>query len=75
MLKGDEVTDLYDINVKLIHWTTLFLNAVDRYAPLKVRMKKMSRDDDWIDSELWSLMKPRNYYRKRHFKTHVHTAG
>lgn len=61
-----------DVNDKLSYWMTLFLSVFDRHAPLmKVRMKKKSQDDDWIDSELWSLMRSRNYYRKKHRKTHA----
>ena len=61
-----------DVNDKLSYWMTLFLSVVDRHAPLmKVRMKKKSQDDDWINSELWSLMRTRNYYRKKHRKTHA----
>ena len=59
-----------DIIDKLSFWMTLFFSFVDRHAPLmKVRMKKKSQDDDWINSELRSPMRTRNYYRKKHHKT------
>ena len=55
-----------DVNDKLSYWMTLFLSVVDRHAPLmKVRLKKKSQDDDWIDSELRSLMRTRNYHIRR----------
>ena len=61
-----------DVNDTLSYWMTLFFSVVDRHAPLmKVRMKKKSQDDDWIDSELRSLMRTRNYHRKKHRKTHA----
>ena len=61
-----------DVNDTLSYWMTLLLSVVDRHAPLmKVRMKKKSQDDDWIDSELRSLMRTRNYHRKKHRKTHA----
>ena len=68
-----QAMDMFDnVNDKLSYWMTLFLSVVDRHAPLmKVRLKKRSQDDDWIDSELQSLMRTRNYYRKKHCKTHA----
>ena len=48
----------------------LLLSIVDKHAPLiKVRIRNKNQDDDWIDSELRSLMRSRNYYRKKHRKT------
>ena len=59
-----------DVNDKLSYWMTLFLSVIDKHAPLmKVRMKTKNQDDDWIDSGLRSLMRTRNYYRKKHRKT------
>ena len=56
-----------DVNDKLSYWMTLFLSVIDKHAPLmKVRMKTKNQDDDWIDSGLQSLMRTRNYYRKKH---------
>ena len=66
-----QVMDSFDdVNDKLSYWMTLFLSVVDKHAPLmKVRMKTKNQDDDWIDSGLRSLMRSRNYYRKKHRKT------
>ena len=37
---------------------------------MKVRVKQNGSCDDWIDSELQSLMQTRNYSRKKHLRTH-----
>ena len=56
-----------DVNDKLNYWKTLFLSVVNRDAPLiKVRIRNKNQDCDWIDSELRSLMRSRNYYKKKH---------
>jgi len=62
-----EVAD--DIDEKWESWKKLFFDVVDSHAPLKkVRVKK--DQVDWIDAELRSLMRSRNYYRREYHKSH-----
>jgi len=62
-----EVAD--DIDEKWESWKRLFFDVVDSHAPLKkVRVKK--DQVDWIDAELRSLMRSRNYYRREYHKSH-----
>ena len=63
-----QVMDTFDdVDDKLTYWMTIFLNVVDKHAPLiKVRMKRKNQDDNWINSELRSLMRSRNYFRKKY---------
>lgn len=67
-----QVMGIFDhIDDKWSYWKSLFLNVIDSHAPLmKVRVKQSGSCDDWIDSELRSLMRTRNYYHKKHQRTH-----
>ena len=57
-----------DVNDMWYYWKSLFLDVLDKHALLKVR-RKMRGNDDWLDSGLRSLMRSRNYYRRKHRKT------
>jgi len=47
------------------YWKSLFLNVVSDHAPLvKVRLRKESVE--WIDENIYKLMRTRNYYRTKH---------
>ena len=49
----------------------LFLSIVNKHALIiKVRRKQSVEGDEWIDQELRSLMRARNYYRGKFRKTH-----
>ena len=67
-----QVMGIFDhIDDKWSYWKSLFLNVIDSHAPLmKVRVKQSGSCDNWIDSELRSLMRTRNYYHKKHQRTH-----
>ena len=61
------VLDIYDnVNDKWNYWKTLFLDILNKHAPLvKVRRRK-GKNDDWIGAELRQLMRSRNYFRRKH---------
>ena len=64
--------DTFDcIDDRWNYWKTLFLSIVNKHAPLiRVRRKQSVEGDQWIDQELRSLMRARNYYRGKFRKTH-----
>jgi len=63
--------DTFDcIDDRWNYWKTLFLSIVNKHAPLiRVRRKQSVEGDQWIDQELRSLMRARNYYRGKFRKT------
>ena len=57
-----------DIDDKWTYWKDLFLSIVDRHAPLmKARVKKDKCK--WLDGDIRSMMRSRNYYRREFQKT------
>ena len=67
-----QVLDIYDnVDDKWNYWKTLFLDTLDKHAPLvKVRRRKRE-NDDWNDAELRKLMRSRNYFRRIHWKSNA----
>ena len=68
-----QVMEIYDdINDRWSYWRDLFLSIIDSHAPLvSVRMKVKDQSSEWIDAELRSLLRARNYYRRKYWKTHT----
>ena len=65
-----QVMDTFnDVNDMWYYWKSLFLDVLDKHAPLLKVRRKMRGNDDWLDSGLRSLMCSRNYYRRKHRKT------
>ena len=66
------VLDIYDhMDDKWNYWKSLFLDIVNKHAPLvKVRRKK-GRNDDWIDAQIRQLMRSRNYFRRKHWRSNA----
>ena len=64
------VMEIYDhINDRWSYRKSLFFSIVDSHAPLvKVRSKVKSSSSEWIDADLHSLMRTRNYYLRKHWK-------
>ena len=77
----DLLSDLHDapwqlaeifehIHDKWSYWKFLFFSILDKHAPvIKVRNRN-GKQDEWIDENLRELMRWRNYYRRKHYKTH-----
>ena len=67
-----QVLDIYDnVDDKWNYWKTLFLDILDKHAPLvKVRRRKRE-NDEWIDAELRQLMRSRNYFRRKHWRSNA----
>ena len=55
---------------KWSYWRTLFFEIVDKHAPL-VKSRAKRDKADWIDKDLLSLMRSRNYYRGEYQKTRL----
>ena len=65
-----QVMDTFnDVNDMWYYWKSLFLDVLDKHAPLLKVRRKMRGNDDWLDSGLRSLMRSRSYYRRKHRKT------
>ena len=66
-----QVMEIYDdINYRWSYWKDLFLSIIDSHAPLvSVRMKVKNLSSEWIDAELRSLLRARNYYQRKYWKT------
>lgn len=54
----DDVDDIVD------KWYTLFINTVNKHAPLKTQRVKYKTQPDWITSEILDAMKERDNHKK-----------
>ena len=67
------VMEIYDdINDRWSYWKSLFFLIMDSIAPLvKAKMKVKRSSSEWIDADLHSLMRTRNYYQRKYWQTHT----
>ena len=63
------VMDIYDdIDDKWMYWKGLFLQVVDRHAPVLTFRKKRG-SHPWVTGEILQLMQKRNFFRKKFHQT------
>ena len=63
------VMDIYDdIDDKWMYWKGLFLQVVDRHAPVLTFRKKRG-SHPWVTGEILQLMQKRNFFRKKFQQT------
>jgi hypothetical protein len=64
-----EVMDVFDsMDDKWGYWKTLFMEIVDKHAPL-IRIRPKQYSHQWISDDIRMLMKSRNYYHNKYWKT------
>ena len=66
MRKLDSIDNMWS------YWKTLFFDVVERHAPLlKVRVRDGRQEVEWMDSEIHSVMRTRNYFRRKYWRSHA----
>ncbi len=56
----EQISSCRDIDTMINVWANLFLEVVNKHAPLKTHRVKKQFQPDWLSSELIDWMKERN---------------
>ena len=65
MVNWDSLAALENVDVILNKWYSLFLDAINKPAPLKTHRVKNIIQPDWITAEILDTMKERDNHKRQ----------